>query len=250
MAEPPTVNEESTTISKKQDERTYETYKQIKEYEHHFNGIQTEIRKLASVWLLATLAAIAFLVKGFYLGGVSDLLNTQNNAKILISLVGFMGTLGILLLFVLDQMVYHRLLNAVFLLGLRMEYLHSFLPPIRTLMMLFSRKRGVGWHMRFYYIVPMFIFAFIALFAGLFNVYEDGIKMEVNTASVIIGLFTLSIPVWAFWEPEGKELYEDITRDFGDDGFNKFMKSLFEVIEDNKKFENDMKYQEILKKWE
>ena len=113
--------------------------------------VENEIRKLASIWLLATLGAIAFIVKLIYLDGAGDSSSTQIDAKILIALVSFMGTLGLLVLYILDQMVYHRLLNAVFLLRLRMEYCHSFIPPIGTLMMLFSRKRGMAWYMRFYY---------------------------------------------------------------------------------------------------
>lgn len=42
-------------------------YRDIKDYEHHFNNIELEIRKLASVWLLAALGAIAYLIRGAYL---------------------------------------------------------------------------------------------------------------------------------------------------------------------------------------
>lgn len=220
-----------------ENENIYKKYKDIKDYEQHFNNLETEIRKLASIWLLATLGAIAFLIKVMYLGGAGNSSSTQIDAKILVSLVSFMGTLGLLLLFILDQMVYHRLLNAVFLLRLRMEYCHSFIPPIGTLMMLFSRKRGMAWYMRFYYLIPMFTLAIIALISSVFNVYGNEFKTEVNSVAFIIGLFTLMVPLWAYMESEGKELYKDIADGFGDSEFENFLTSLFDKKMKKKEYE-------------
>ncbi len=215
-------------------------YRQIREYEEQYDSVENEIRKLASIWLLATLGAIAFIVKLIYLDGAGDSSSNQIVAKILIALVSFMGTLGLLVLFILDQMVYHRLLNAVFLLRLRMEYCHSFIPPIGTLMMLFSSKRGMAWYMKFYYLVPMFTLAIIALVSSVFNICGSEFKIEVNSVSLIIGLFTSLIPSWAYMESEEGEFDKDIIKGFRDSGFEDFFTSL----SDRKMMKKD--YEKIL----
>ncbi len=61
-----------------------------------------------------------------------------------------MGNAGLLVPWILDQLVYHRLFDAVFLLDLRMEYTDRSLPPIRTLMVLYSRKRGMARFLRLF----------------------------------------------------------------------------------------------------
>jgi hypothetical protein len=165
----------SDKASEKNDNDIFEKYKRIQIYENRFDNQELEIRKLASVWLIVALGAIAYLIRGEYLGDNNAPI-TMMNAKLLISLVSLMGSFGLLVLWILDQMVYHSLLRAVFLLGLRMEFRHKkTLPPIRTLMMLFSReqgKRGMARYLRLYYLVPMSAFAFIALFSGSWNVYD------------------------------------------------------------------------------
>src|SRR4051794_3282259 len=140
-------------------------YSSIATYEHHFNDMETEVRKFASAWLLASLGAIAYLVRQQLTGLLVD-------AKLLIVIVCLMANLGLLILWILDQMVYHRLLNAVFLLGLRMEYMYPELPPIRTLMMVFSKKRGMARYLRFFYLVPMDALAVLATVVAIWRIVE------------------------------------------------------------------------------
>lgn len=215
------VNDEVSHIKKnvlkKDGKGVYEKYQQIQTYEHHFNNLETEIRKLGSVWLLVALGAIAYLVKGSYLGDLNVPM-TMMNPKILISIVSLMGNFGLLVLWMLDQMVYHRLLNAVFLLGLRMEYLHRDLPPIRTLMMLFSRKRGMARYLRWYYYVPMLALGGISLISSSWYVYESK-----NQLSLIIGLIPLLIPAYIYWKSKRMERYEEIAEGFDDPKFVNYL---------------------------
>ena len=84
-------------------------YQRLRKYEQQYDTTQMEIRKLASIWLLAALGAVAYLVR-------EDGSKAIVNAMILIGIVGLMGNIGLLVLWILDQLVYHSLLNAVFLL--------------------------------------------------------------------------------------------------------------------------------------
>lgn len=63
----------------------YEKYQRIQVYEYHFNNLQTEIRKLASVWLLVALGAIAYLIRGEYLAE-NNVSKLMIDAKLLISI--------------------------------------------------------------------------------------------------------------------------------------------------------------------
>lgn len=195
---PETNDQTRSAESDKQD--VQKKYQDIREYEHHFNNIELEIRKLASVWLLAALGAIAYLVKG---ADTSTLLMKPGQ---LAALVCLMGNLGLLVLWILDQMVYHRLLNAVFLLGLRMEYKFKYLPPVRTLMMLYSLKRGMAGYLRLYFFIPMFVLASIALY---FSPWK--------------GIACAVIPLLAYWKSKKMESYEEIAVGFDDPVFVRYL---------------------------
>ncbi|TET67939.1 MAG: hypothetical protein E3J56_12105 [Candidatus Aminicenantes bacterium] len=231
MSKKPTTHEspkiQKNGSSNKENE-LYEKYQQIKEYEHRFNTIESEIRKLASGWLLVALGAIAFIVRGAYLknGGTSSLMM---DPKILISIVCLMANFGLLILWILDQMVYHRLLNSVFLLGLRMEYLHDNLPPIRTLMMLFSRKRGMAKYLRLYYLVPMFGLGIVSLIS-CFLYLNETIDSLTNVHSLIC-IITVIIPLFVVWKSMNVEKYEEIAEGFKDTSFVDYLRNKnFEAV--------------------
>ena len=84
-----------------------ELYKELGAYERHFNTMQGICRNIASTWLLATVGGIGYVVSKnfsdsiikFWLAG---------------SLVALAGAIGIFLLWILDVLVYHKLLLAVF----------------------------------------------------------------------------------------------------------------------------------------
>ncbi len=194
-------------------------YGQIKDYEHHFNNLEMEIRKFASAWLLVALGAIAFIFRG----GIDNPLLAP---KVLIAIVCLMGNIGLVTLWVLDQLVYHRLLNAVFLLGLRMEYLDPNVPPIRTLMMLYSRKRGMARYLRLYYLIPMAVLACIAFVAVIWHIIE---KREMSDWSVSLALLapagSLLLLLWTWWKSRRLESYDEIATGFADADFTAYLRN-------------------------
>lgn len=107
-------------------EQVYPLYQKISESEQHFNNLQLEYRKLASGWLLAVFAGVGFLL---------SLNELPIDRWILIHLVGVGGFVGLVLIWLLDLIVYHRLLRSYFLTGVQLERLYKdFLPPTRSLM--------------------------------------------------------------------------------------------------------------------
>lgn len=202
-----------------------EQYKLIQENEHHFNDIELEIRKLASVWLLVSLGAIAFIIRGAYLSqnGKSYLMLDPRS---LIIIICCMGNLGLFVLWQLDQMVYHRLLNAVFLLGLRMEYLFPSLPPIRTLMILYTKKKGASGYQKWYYLIPMTILALtsIAFLISVFVVPAIDTALYNNILPVFTSLASSLLPILAYSQSRKKEKYSAVAENFGDKCFTDYLK--------------------------
>jgi len=119
------------------------------EYEKHFNIIQAGIRALASAWLLAAFGSIGFVLKR----SADESLVTPE--RWLVVVICFMGAFGILLLWVIDQRVYHSLLSAVFVVALRAEHAHSCVPPVHTMMMASSPKGSLRKRLKYFYAGPV-----------------------------------------------------------------------------------------------
>lgn len=141
-------------------------YDSLKDYEHHFNKMELEIRKLASIWLLAVFSAIAFVARG----------ELSSDAMIapaaMIPLLAALGSTGLFMLWIQDYVVYHGLMRAVFILGLRLEFDLSEFPPLRSVMMRISGDEGMGRYMKLYYIVPQVVLSGIAVAVVLLNEFD------------------------------------------------------------------------------
>ena len=114
-------------------DRAWRVVQECGEEERHFNQLQSVYRGVASTWLLATFAAVGYLLfdKDGRLShpGVS-------------AVVCFAGAFGIGLIWNLDLNVYHRLLVAVFTEGHALEKHFTFLPKFRTNMFEVGRQAG------------------------------------------------------------------------------------------------------------
>lgn len=126
------------------------------EYERHFNVIQAGIRGLASVWLLAAFGAIATLLKR------DQVNNLWIPTEWVIVAVCAMGAVGLALLWIIDQLVYHRLLNALFIVGLKLEYDQCERPydqrgrpPIHASMLASSPAVGYARLLSLFYLLPI-----------------------------------------------------------------------------------------------
>lgn len=127
-----------------------EHYRSFQTYESHFNNLQVALRSLASVWLLAALGAFSFLLQSE--GG-----NLAIQRELAVAVVSLLGTVGLAVLWTIDQLVYRRLLASVFIVALKMEFDFPEIPPMRTTMLLNSpsSKGGMSPLLRTFYLVPM-----------------------------------------------------------------------------------------------
>jgi hypothetical protein len=85
-----------------------EAYKEFGAYERHFNQMQSVCRGFASTWLLATFGGI-----GYAMWNQQFTVYAVGERTAAASLVALAGGTGIFLLWLIDIVVYHRLLVAV-----------------------------------------------------------------------------------------------------------------------------------------
>jgi len=122
------------------------------EHERHFGNLQGIYRGLASTWLLAMCGGVGFLLK-----------ENIDQKWMLISLVGIATNLGIFVLWVLDILVYHRLLLAVFYDGKQLERACRWLPPSRNRMKSTAWEHAVRKAVALFYVVLILMAAAAAL---------------------------------------------------------------------------------------
>jgi hypothetical protein len=139
----------------------------LAEYERHFNTIQAGIRGLASVWLLAAFGAIATLLKR----EEADKLWVP--PEWVIGSICAMGAGGLALLWIIDQLVYHRLLNAAFIVGLKLEEDDPGRPPLHASMYASAPAHGFAWLLSLFYLLPIAALGAIAIAATVYAVGGD-----------------------------------------------------------------------------
>lgn len=100
----------------------WEQLKQIGESERHFNELERTYRALASTWLLATFAGMGFVFE-------ATGLPVQREA--VVYAISIAGSIGIQLIWVVDLLAYHKLLQAFFIEGLRIELENPEFPQAR-----------------------------------------------------------------------------------------------------------------------
>jgi hypothetical protein len=127
----------------------WEVYAEIGASERHFNNLEHQYRLLASTWLLATFVAMGYVLinlevsKGDWLSPHRDLV---------IAGIALLGAIGIRLIWILDVRVYHQLLDACFVEGLRLEHKNDWLPSVRLNMYLTQRGGTVTPNIAIFYV--------------------------------------------------------------------------------------------------
>lgn len=140
-----------------------DSYWKLSEMEERFNASSGGVRALVSAWLLAALAAIGWLLDP------SKPQTWTIPLGLLVVAICALCVIGVATLWVLDQLVFHRLLHCVFLVGLRMEHEDPSLPPIRALMMKSVEGRGTHrWELLFY-LGPIALFSVFSLLLVIFG---------------------------------------------------------------------------------
>lgn len=107
-------------------DHVWDVYKHVADFEHHFNTLQSEYRTLASTWLLAMFGAI-----GYVLANPS---NWPVDRFFIIAVVAIFATVGLFILWLLDLLVYQKLLHSAFVEGTQLELDYPWLPQIRSRM--------------------------------------------------------------------------------------------------------------------
>jgi len=175
----------------------WERYWQLSGVEERFNASSAGIRALASAWLLASLGAIGFLL------GAGEQYGGTLSIGLLLVTIATLGCIGITTLLVMDEVVFRRLLNAVFLVGIRMEHADPELPPIRCLMI--KLQEGLGTHRweKLFYIAPLLFYSFfsavVIISAVGFSVNDTLIGFNARTLSIALLCLQLIVLAWVFW---------------------------------------------------
>lgn len=176
--ENPELGQSGQQEAKKDLDLAWDVLKELGASERHFNNLEAEYRKLASIWLLAGFAGMGFILKE----------NPQMALPREIALVaiGLAASIGIFLLWIVDLLVYHQLLDACFTQAKAIEkrYIQA-LPQVRSSM---ENTQGGGkvvtTRLRWFYIL---LTAAPVLFSAPLFVLWCG-KVHGPTAGVVAGV--------------------------------------------------------------
>lgn len=194
-----------------------EEYWKFAEKERDFNTTQAGIRNLASGWMLAAYGAIALLLRS------DNNVTWLVSPAVLVGVISVMATLGLLILWINDQMVYQRLLGSGFIVALKMEYDEPQLPPLRHLMMYSAEGRGMSRWMTYFYSIPMWGFLVITVAATLLRQSIGSTSPSINDDRslrilIILCIAQLCVTLWVQWKKSGVEA-RNLAALFGDEKF-------------------------------
>ena len=176
----------------------FENYWKLSEMEERFNSSSGSIRALASAWILASLGAIGWLFNSY------EFDSWPMPLGLIVVMVSSLSTIGITILWVMDLLVFHRLLQSVFLVGLKMENDDSELPPIRSMMMKTQEGSGTSKWEFLFYLSPMIFFVSLSIFLiafgedKLFLANEELFELQGRLASWVFLVIQLIFLSWVF----------------------------------------------------
>jgi hypothetical protein len=188
-------------------DRIWEIYKEIGEEERHFNQIQHQYRILTSTWLLATFAATGYALTKLETGS-NDAFWLTSYKELIVAAIALFGAVGIRLLWLLDIKVYHQLLDACFVTGVKLERRYEWLPPLRNTMLDTQSAQkgqsdlGVLTHVKWFYIVcTTALLAIGGLFLAIWLsslLNELPLFAEVVVVGVILLMLGGAISLWGY----------------------------------------------------
>lgn len=157
---------------------------EIGTYERHFNQIQSNYRTIASGWLLAAFT------------GVGYLLTHKGETSLSLPMPALIGgiclavSIGVMLIWILDLKVYHRLLVACFDAGMELEVGRPYLADIRRRMD--ANKVSVRRGLYLFYIGALGIMFVVGIGAQFVLPYPPNDETGLNVhPSAIYGGFAL-----------------------------------------------------------
>ena len=109
-------------LNQSEREHLWNTYVELGTMERHFGDAQLRCRALASTWFLAMFAGIGFLISKDIKGFSPD---------VLLAAIGFFSAAALFVMWVIDLIIYQRLLDAAFIEGMSLEEAQPWLPQVR-----------------------------------------------------------------------------------------------------------------------
>lgn len=169
-------------------DRVWKLIVECGEQERHFGNLQGIYRGLASTWLLAMFAGVGFLLK-----------ENPPEKWALIFATGLATSIGIVMLWMLDVLVYHRLLLANFHDGKQLERAYRWLPPSRNRMKSLVVKDAVRKTVALLYSGLLLMPGIVAAWGGFRWQGRCGVSIAVIVvisllACIWLGTLKLSIP--------------------------------------------------------
>jgi FtsH-binding integral membrane protein len=166
-------------VEKSEFDKVWGVVLEIGAQERHFNNLQTVYRTMASTWLLSSFAAMGYILSKEFQPGIER--------ELLIAAVAAVGTVGIVLLWVLDARVYQQLLGSCFVEGYLLENLYPWLPPVRHNMWKSQNNLGVLSRVVDFYAAPTVLLAAIASCAASILFWRVGNALG-STLCFVIGI--------------------------------------------------------------
>lgn len=108
-------------------------------------------------------------------------------------LVSTLAQIGMFTLWILDHIVYHGLLNAVFTAALHIESTNPRLPPVRSIMMRISGGSGMSVYSCLFYLIPMLVLSVIG-WTGVFLAFDY--PQSKTWIWVVVAAITSALPIW------------------------------------------------------
>lgn len=176
--------------------------------ERHFNELQSKYRSMAAGWILACFSGIWAVWSHAIQVGIDRLL--------VIGGIGFAGALGLSLLWRLDALVYHPLLEACFAEGFKLENRHAWLPALRTNMTAVTSgaaNQRVLSNVVWFYVSPLVVFALVATGGLVWYVWPSPLE------AVIVGGAGAGLTLWVASGMKRKtEAISDVCRNLREGG--------------------------------
>lgn len=154
----------------------WDMYKSLTDQCAHFNSLESTYRSLTSTWLLATFGGIGFVLQ--------EQASLTLYVPYLIAAIAYAGAAGVLLLWLLDLGVYHKLLSSAFSEQLRLEKQNTWLPQVAHKMM--ETQKGIG-------VVPRVVWFYIGTYSVLAGIGSVAIVHAVFGASAVWMILLLTL---------------------------------------------------------
>jgi len=175
-------------------------YHTLRQYESDFDKAQAEIRRAGALWIVASLSALAYLV----LPGLLTIGEVERAVAVVG--LGLIGNAGFFALWWVDQNTYQRLLHAIFVYGLYLEWTARADPDVlKPRSALFAQNLNVTGKLSTFYVMPMIVMTLAALAAAAIVQTWDDAAVATITATLeppwiraaVWGLFAIALSLLA-----------------------------------------------------